>query len=626
MRVLIVIKLLPLVACLLIGSVFARSEQNWSVARRWNEQALAAIRLDTPHPPVHARNLFHLSVVIYDVWAAYDKEATGYLYRVKHRANDISAARREAISYAAYRILTERYSLSKSASKTLANLEREMLELGYDSKNLSLDPETPAGLGNLVAREVSASYLDDGMRQRDRYQDLHSGEGGYSPLNPPLVVALNVVLMIDANRWQPLAIENAVDQNGFPTGPIQKFLGSQCMGVRPFALVRSNPKLPWIDPGPRPILGKNGDAQFRDEVVDVILRSSQLGPDDGAEMDISPGSIGNNSLAANDGKGFATNPITGKAYEPNVVKRADFARVLAEFWADGPHSETPPGHWNVLANQVSDHPGFVKRIEGVGRVLDNLEWDAKVYFALNGALHDAACAAWSVKRYYDGGRPISFIRYMGQLGQCTDTNGPSYHTNGLPLVDGLIELVNPFTAQPGEKHAGLPIGKVAVLSWPGQPKDPTNHYSGAKWISAVDWVPYQKRNFVTPAFPGYISGHSTFSRAAAEVMTAITGSQFFPGGIETFTVPANTYLTFEKGPTEVIQLQWATYYDAADQAGQSRLWGGIHVQVDDFAGRKVGSQVGLQAFALARRYFDGSAKEHIDVVKSQAKIEAREQF
>jgi hypothetical protein len=52
---------------------------------------------------------------------------------------------------------------------------------------------------------------------------------------------------------------------------------------------------------------------------------------------------------------------------------------------------------------------------------------------------------------------------------------------------------------------------------------------------------------------------------------------------------------------------WATYYDASDQAGLSRLWGGIHIRHDDFDGRKIGSTVGKQAVELAQKYFEGSA-------------------
>jgi hypothetical protein len=120
------------------------------------------------------------------------------------------------------------------------------------------------------------------------------------------------------------------------------------------------------------------------------------------------------------------------------------------------------------------------------------------------------------------------------------------------------------------------------------------------------WLPYQKANFVTPSFPGYISGHSTFSRSAAEVLAAITGSAFFPGGLGNFTAPSNTFLKFENGPSQTVQLQWATYFDASDQAGISRLWGGIHVSVDDLTGRVLGSRCGQQVWAQAKTYFDGS--------------------
>ncbi len=121
-------------------------------------------------------------------------------------------------------------------------------------------------------------------------------------------------------------------------------------------------------------------------------------------------------------------------YAPNQVLRGDFARVLAEFWADGPESETPPGHWNTIANDVSDTPGLELRIGGDGAEVDRLEWDVKLYFALNGAVHDAAVAAWGVKGYYDSVRPISMIRYMGGNGQSSDPAGPSYDPDGLPLV------------------------------------------------------------------------------------------------------------------------------------------------------------------------------------------------
>jgi hypothetical protein len=144
---------------------------------------------------------------------------------------------------------------------------------------------------------------------------------------------------------------------------------------------------------------------------------------------------------------------------------------------------------------------------------------------------------------------------------------------------------------------------LVLKGWSGQPTNPATQIGGVRWIEAADWAPYQKKTFVTPAFPGYVSGHSTFSRAAAEVLAAMTGSPFFPGGLGIYRIAS---LAFEAGPTQPVELQWATYFDAADQAGLSRLWGGIHVSVDDLTGRRLGSYCGQSAWALARQYFDGS--------------------
>ena len=94
---------------------------------------------------------------------------------------------------------------------------------------------------------------------------------------------------------------------------------------------------------------------------------------------------------------------------------------MTEFWADGPSSETPPGHWNVLANVVSDSPLLAARV-GAGAAA-RLKWDVRLYFALNGAVHDAAIAAWGIKREYNGVRPISMIRYLAGNGQSTDPAG-----------------------------------------------------------------------------------------------------------------------------------------------------------------------------------------------------------
>lgn len=585
-------------------SCAAADHPDWSVARRWDEALLDAIRRALPNPPVHARNLFHTSVAMWDAWAAYDPTASGYIDKEKVQTSSVPAARNEAISYAAFRVLTSRFIKAVGGDQSLSEFDDVMDSLCYPIDVTTTEGGSPAALGNRIAAAVLAYGLTDGSNQAGGYADPD-----YKPVNAPLVVAKPGTTMSDPNRWQPLQLEHMISQNGIPVvNGVQQAVGTHWGQVKGFALpAPSSANASPIDPGPPPRLGDPvTDQAFKDQVVEVIRDSSLLDASTTQTIDISPGVRGANPLGSNDGHGHPVNPATGQPYAPDVVNVGDYARALTEFWADGPKSETPPGHWNVIANHVSDELAPNLKVGGSGPAVDRLQWDVKLYLALNGAVHDAAIVAWGLKGEYDGTRPISMIRYMGGLRQSSDPSLPSYNKEGLPLVPGLIELITNETAAPGQRHAALAghEGEIAVYAWAGNPKDPKTQASGAAWILAANWVPYQLPTFVTPSFQGYASGHSSFSRAAAEVMTGFTGSEYVPGGLDEWTTKVGT-LKVEAGPTADVVLQWATYYDAADMAGQSRLFGGIHVQVDDFTGRRIGSECGQEAWARAQQYYSG---------------------
>ncbi len=574
-----------------------------SIARRWNEQLLQAIRRDVPRPTVHARNLLHASLAMWDAWAAYDATADGYVVAERRADPDPEAARRAAISHAAYRVLSHRYANAVGGAVSQACFDAFMQQLGYDPSDATLTGDGAEALGNRIGAAVIARFAADGANEEANYAD----PAGYEPSGPRLVVDLPGTTALDPTRWQPLVLAEAVTQNGIALGSgAQGYIGSHWGNVTPFALVRPAPGQPYFDTGRAPT---TLDDELVAAAVDVIRQTAELDTEDGVRWDISPGGYGNNPLGTNDGRGHAQNPVTGVPYTPERVLRGDFARVLAEYWADGPASETPPGHWNTIANGVSYDARFERRLFGGGELLDPLAWDVHLYLALNAAEHDAAIAAWELKRVYGGARPITLIRYMGGLGQRSQPAGPSYHARGLPLVENLIEVITPESSAAGARHAHLAryVGEVAVRSWPGEPGDRERQVARITWMRAKDWVPYQRRFFVTPAFPGYVSGHSTFSRAGAVVLHQLTGSEYFPGGLGRARFEPG-YLFFEAGPSEAIELQWASYYDASDQAGQSRLWGGIHIRHDDFDGRRIGAEVGDRALEVARRYFDGTAR------------------
>lgn len=222
-------------------------------------------------------------------------------------------------------------------------------------------------------------------------------------------------------------------------------------------------------------------------------------------------------------------------------------------------------------------------------------------------MHDVAITSWGIKGWYDYTRPVSAIRAMVELGQSSDPNLPSYHPGGIPLVPGYIELIE--AGDPIQGSSGQYIGEIKIKAWRGPLYiiNPENSEAGVGWINAKRWYPYQRPSFVTPPFAGYVSGHSTYSRAAAEVLTTLTGDPYFPGGMGEFHCPKNEFLVFEDGPSMDITLQWATYRDASDQCSLSRIWGGIHPPADDIPGRLIGIKIGVDALNFAEQYFTNIA-------------------
>ena len=635
-------------------------EDEHGVAYEWIEVQLQGIRVDFARPPIHARNLYHVSLAMYDAWAAYDDLAEPML--MGHTLGgytadfsgvpenilpflDIPSARKEAVSYAAYRVLTHRYATSPGVITAQARFDSLFTALGYDPSITSENYQfgSPAALGNYIAQQVISFGLQDGANEAFDYTNVY-----YEPLNDQLVVSdPGNPTVTDPNRWQPLAINGFVDQSGQVLDSSPPFQSPEWGWVAPFSLSDNQMTMyerdgelwpTWLDPGAPVYIGGDqsaaSDSMFKHHFAMVSIWQSHHDPANGVMIDVSPANIGNapefpETLAeygefytyfegGDAGTGHTTNPATGLPYEEQTVPLGDYGRILAEFWADGPDSETPPGHWFSISNEVMSHPAFTYDWMGEGEELDPLQYEVQFYLTLGGAVHDAAIAAWSVKGYYDYTRPISAIRYMADQGQSSDPTLPSFSPNWIPLYPGYIELVDDTDSLAGP--AGENIGKIKVYTWKGPdyidtyeaengldvPIDTVGNISGVGWILAENWWPYQRPSFVTPPFAGYVSGHSTFSRSAAEVLTAITGDPFFPGGMGQFECPQNDFLVFEVGPSVDVTLQWATYYDASDQCSLSRIWGGIHPVTDDIRGRQMGVICGTQAVELANAYFSGA--------------------
>ena len=622
-------------------TTFPVANTGHSMARQWNDLLLESIRGDFARPTMHARNLWHSSMLMWDAWAVMDPTACpaflgqdlgGYVadFDAFTPATTIEAARDEAIAFGMYRLLRHRFANAPQASNLFLGYDAHMATLGYDADFTSTDYSTGDGraLGNHLAAEIIAFGLQDQSNEQNDFANVV-----YEPSNPSLIVDLpgNATVQ-DLNRWQPLTLDLFIDQSGNPIpGETPPFLSPEWGQVTSWAL--SDEDLTsytrdgfeykvYHDPGAPALHAMDGSGTsniYSDGHAMVALWSGLLDPTDGVMWDISPASSGNRDSypttletyaslydadnGGSPGPGHSVNPATGQAYAPNMVPRGDFTRVLAEFWADGPDSETPPGHWFTILNYVSDHPDLVKQFQGQGDILSDLEWDVKAYLALGAAMHDCAIAAWGAKGWYDTSRPVTAIRGMAELGQRTDPTANNFHPGGLPLIPGKIETIQP--GDPLSGAFGVNVGKIKLWAWLGSAaiNNVDTDFAGVGWVLAESWEPYQRPSFVSPPFAGYVSGHSTFSRAAAEVLTAFTGDAYFPGGMGTFLAPANEFLVFEEGPSVDVELQWATYRDASDECSLSRIYGGIHPYFDDVPGRLMGIEIGLDAFDRAATFY-----------------------
>jgi hypothetical protein len=650
-----------LLAFLLSGAVSATAQQ--SVARQWNNMMLECIRRHQARPVVVARNLYHASILMYDGWAVYDDDASTLMlgktlgtydcvFDGMPIQSDEEVAQKMTISYAMYRFLTDRYSDAPNNNWNnilKPQVDALMASLGYDISvtSVAYSDGDPAKLGNYLAAQLQAYALSDGANQANNYANNF-----YEPVNGQLFPQLpGNPNCEDPNRWQPLSLTLQLDQNGFPVPNGQPALGHEWGEVVPFSLRPDQKEMlerdghiwpVYLDPGAPPMHSDNGPTALEDDFYKwayslVAMWHSFHDPSDEVMVDISPNSLGNLDVAelpetfedfknfydpfsgANDGPGYSVNPATGQPYEVQMVPRGDYSRVLSEYWADGPSSETPPGHWfKILNEDVHDHPDFERRWQGQGEELPELEWDVRAYLTLGAAVHDAAVACWSVKGYYDSTRPIFAIRYMCSLGQSTDPMLPSYHPGGIPLVPGYIELVEEGDPLAGQNNQHL--GKIKLYTWRGPA--PATGQDGVGWILGENWWTFQRHTFVTPPFAGYYSGHSVYSRTCAEVLTRITGSEYFPGGMSEFVAQQNAYLGASTGPSVEIRLQWARYADAADQCSLSRIYGGLHPPHDDIPGRRVGQIVGPQVFEKANDLMNAGIPTVVSINTSHSAVGA----
>lgn len=283
-----------------------------------------------------------------------------------------------------------------------------------------------------------------------------------------------------------------------------------------------------------------------DGTVDFNARTIALA--DGTVVDIAPEQVGSVINPA-----FITQAQDVLDFSVNLT---DEQKLIAEFWEDGGGTSFPPGTWMSFGEFVSardDH---------------TLDDDAKLFFALGNAVFDAGIATWDAKRFYDYARPVRAIRNLGELG----------------LIGEFKPDLNGFAIE-----ANVPN-------------------EGVQTILATDFLTYQTPGGdPSPPFAEYVSGHSTFSAAGATILEQFTDSDDF--GASVVFQPGES--RFEPGltPSSAVTLSWDTFSSAADEAGISRRYGGIHFEEGDLNGRILGRQVGDAVWEEALFFINGGEEQ-----------------
>lgn len=503
------------------------SDESPTISVLWDQAVQQAVIETRVGPTVGSRAYGIVHTAIFDAWAAYDPTAIGTQLGddlQRPDAENTDANKTEAMSFAAYRVLSELFP------EQVDIFDELMAELGFDPHNETTDTSTAAGIGNVSAEALLEFRRDDGSNQSgdDPNGTLgvpYSDNSGYEPVNSPGNT-------VDIELWTPELVP--INAEPGEEDRIQSFLTPQWGDVTPFALESGEELRPVA---PEPFLLVEGEVDL--EAQTITLAST------GEELSI-------------------TRDLIGDVINPGFIEQAedlveisanltDEQKLVAEFWEDGGGTSFPPGTWLTFGEFVS------------ARDDNTLDEDAQLFFALGNAVFDAGIATWEAKTFYDYTRPVRAIRELGDLG-----------------------LIGEFDAD---------LGGFAIEAWAGPGL-------GTQTILATDFLTYQTPGSdPSPPFAEYTSGHSAFSAAGAEILQLFTGSNEFGGSV---TFEAGQSL-FEPGvtPQDTLTLAWETFTDAADEAGISRIYGGIHFDDGDINGRQLGREVGQAVWEETQLFIQG---------------------
>jgi Ca2+-binding RTX toxin-like protein len=510
----------------------------------WDQIAQQAIAIDSPGPTVSARTFAMVHTAMYDAWASYDEKAARVSIDLEGDNIRVSDpdGKEKAMSYAAYNVLKELFPKQAALFETVMSQR-----LGF---SLTDDGSLDAQVGIDAAQDLMALRLNDGANQAGGYK------GTFIPTNP------DQYTINDISAWTP----ESTPIDSPPGSKVQSFLTPQWSLVEGFALPEladGTTDFGAVRPvGPRPFFAEGMEGSTLDMVNKTITLGAAVRIGDteyeaGAVVAVSKALIG---------------PVVNQGFIDQAqqlidmsVELSDERKVIAEFWEDGKTTAFPPGTLMTFAEYVS------------GRDEHTVDQDAVMFLAMGNAMLDASIAAWEAKLFYDYARPVRVIRDLGELGLIGEL--------GTDEVTGETGFVIYAYAEDPETGAGL----------------------GARTILAENFVTYQPPGTApSPAFPDYVSGHSTFSAAGAAVLRDFTGSDVFGASVN---IPAGSSSFGQGVPAVGDVLSWDTFTDMAREAGMSRMYTSIHFLDANLDGAALGTNMGVAALDLAQQFAAGTITE-----------------
>lgn len=382
------------------------SAQAVTVASDWIGAATQGVRNQPQGPTVASRLYGILGTAMYDAWSAYEATPISTVLGdtlQRPTSENTQANKQEAISFAAYRVLTELLPTQT------ANLTARMNSLGYNPNNTSTDTTTAAGIGNTIAATLMNARRNDGSNQLNNYVDTI----GYSTPNTPTQV-------VNIELWTPESVP--IDSGS----ALQRYLTPHWGTVQSFSLTdNAQYRPPEII---RFLSDRNASADLQ---AGTITRAN------GTVVPISAALVGVDINPA-----FIQQAVDVVAFSANLT---DEQKLIAEFWEDGPGTPFPPGTWMEFGQDISQRDN------------NTLDEDVQLFFALGNAVMDAGIATWEAKLSYNSARPVRVIRELGRLGLIgTDSNGdgvfeinawggPGLGTITIPATQ-FLTYQNPFGA------------------------------------------------------------------------------------------------------------------------------------------------------------------------------------